>query len=245
MRSPLTGVVFAMELTHQWDALMPLIVSSTIAFLLSVLVLKRSVLTEKVVRKGTHLTREYSIDPLEIFLVGEIMPNSFLGLQSGISLAAAAQAAEATWTGNGRQKLAEIQRLYPIVDDDDHLIGVVTRQQLLSAGPRLDANSPANINDLMVTDVVVGYPDMTLRELANLMAERQVSSVPIVDRKNGRLVLGVMALDQVLEARLRDVNEEHKSERVIDWLQIRTLGGGRVLVQSQPDAEQNSDTEVH
>src|SRR5579872_7119402 len=78
MRSPLTGVVFAMELTQQWDALMPLIVASTVAFLLSVLVLKRSVLTEKVVRKGTHLTREYSIDPLEIFLVGEIMPTSFL-----------------------------------------------------------------------------------------------------------------------------------------------------------------------
>ena len=241
MRSPLTGVVFAMELTHQWDALMPLVVSSTIAFLLSVLVLKRSVLTEKVVRKGTHLTREYSIDPLEIFLVGEIMPNSFLGFQSGASLAAAVEAAEATWSSNG--KLADIQRLYPIVDDVDHLVGVVTRQQLLSADPRLNASSPANINDLMVKDVVVGYPDMTLRELANLMAERQVSSVPVVDRANGRLVLGVMALDQVLEARLRDVNEEHKSERVLDWLKIRSLSGGRVLVQSQPNGEETADSE--
>jgi hypothetical protein len=52
-----------------------------------------------------------------------------------------------------------------------------------------------------------------------------------------------MALDQVLEARLRDVNEEHKSERVLDWLQIRALGGGRVLVQSQPNGEQTADTE--
>jgi len=243
MRSPLTGVVFAMELTHQWDALMPLVVSSTVAFLLSVLVLKRSVLTEKVVRKGTHLTREYSVDPLEIFLVGEIMPNSFLGFQSGASLATAVQAAEAAWSGAQRQKLADIQRLYPILDEADHLVGVVTRQQLLSAGPRLSADSPANIDDMMVRDVVVGYPDMTLRELANLMAERQVSSVPIVDRKDGRLVLGVMALDHVLEARLRDVNEEHKSERVLDWLQISALGGGRVLVQSQPEARTRSETE--
>ena len=194
-------------------------------------------------RKGTHLTREYSIDPLEIFLVGEIMPNSFLGFESGASLAAAVQAAETAWAGTVKQKLADIQRLYPVVDDLDHLVGVVTRQQLISADPRLNANSPANINDLMVKDVVVGYPDMTLRELANLMAERQDSSVPIVDRKNGRLVLGVMALDQVLEARLRDVNEEHKSERILDWLQIRALGGGRVLVQSQPGDEQGSDTE--
>ncbi|MDN5865258.1 MAG: chloride channel protein, partial [Gammaproteobacteria bacterium] len=74
MRSPLTGVIFAMELTHQWDALLPLVVASTAAFLLSTLVLKRSVLTEKVVRKGTHLTREYSVDPLDVFLVGEVMP---------------------------------------------------------------------------------------------------------------------------------------------------------------------------
>jgi CBS domain-containing protein len=244
MRSPLTGVVFAMELTHQWDALMPLVVASTVAFLLSVLVLKRSVLTEKVVRKGTHLTREYSIDPLEIFLVGEIMPHSFLGFQSGASLATAVQEAEAAWSGVGRQKLADIQRLYPILDDADQLVGVVTRQQLLSAGSRLNADSQSNIDALMVRDVVVGYADMTLRELANLMAERQVSSVPIVDRKNGRLVLGVMALDHVLEARLRDVNEEHKSERVLDWLQISALGGGRVWVQSQPEgAEQRSESE--
>jgi len=241
MRSPLTGVVFAMELTHQWDAVMPLVVSSTVAFLLSVLVLKRSVLTEKVVRKGTHLTREYSIDPLEIFLVGEIMPASFVGFQSGANLAAAMARAQAAWVDTGKQKLADIQRLYPIVDDADHLVGVVTRQQLLSAGPRLVANASANIDDLMVRDVVVGYPDMTLRELANLMAERQVSSVPIVDRRNGQLVVGVMALDQVLEARLRDVNEEHKSERVLNWLQISALGGGGVLVQSQPGSEQDSD----
>jgi chloride channel protein, CIC family len=243
MRSPLTGVVFAMELTHQWDAVMPLVVASTVAFLLSVLVLKRSVLTEKVVRKGTHLTREYSIDPLEIFLVGEIMPASFLGFQSGASLAAVMEAAQATWADTDRQKLADIQRLYPIVDGADHLVGVVTRQQLLSAGPRLAADSSASIDDLMVRDVVVGYPDMTLRELANLMAQRQVSSVPILDRRNGALVLGVMALDQVLEARLRDVNEEHKSERVLNWLQISALGGGSVLVQSQPGGGRGSDTE--
>lgn len=243
MRSPLTGVVFAMELTHQWDAVMPLVVASTVAFLLSVLVLKRSVLTEKVVRKGTHLTREYSIDPLEIFLVGEIMPSSFLCFRSGGGLAAAVQAAEATWHGGKKQKLADIQRLYPILDDGDHLVGALTRQQLLSAGARLASNPHAEVNEFMMSDVVVGYADMTLRELANLMAERQVSSVPIVDRMKERRVVGVMALDQVLEARLRDVNEEHKLERVLNWLHIRPVGSGHVLVQSQPAEHRDSDIE--
>jgi len=244
MRSPLTGVVFAMELTHQWDAVMPLLVSATVAFLLSVLVLKRSVLTEKVVRKGTHLTREYTIDPLEIFLVGEIMPSGFVGFRRGVSLAVALQAVEATWPAPGKQQLANIQRLYPILDDLGNLDGLVTRQQLLRAALRLGSDSQASVDELMLKEVVVGYPDMTLRELANLMAERQVSSVPIVDRKNSLQVLGVMAIEQVLEARLRDVNEERKSERVLNWLQIRAIRGDRIIVRSQSGDKSDSDADA-
>ena len=55
MRSPFTGVVFALELTHRFDALLPLIIGATTAFAVSVLLLKRSVLTEKIARRGYHL----------------------------------------------------------------------------------------------------------------------------------------------------------------------------------------------
>ena len=73
MRSPLTGIVFTMELTGAWDALLGLLVASVSAYTLSALVLKRSVLTEKVARRGIHLTREYSTDPLEVFFAREVM----------------------------------------------------------------------------------------------------------------------------------------------------------------------------
>ena len=66
MRSPLTGVVFALELTHRYDALLPLVVGAMSAFAVSVLMLKRSVLTEKIARRGYHLSREYDVDPLEV-----------------------------------------------------------------------------------------------------------------------------------------------------------------------------------
>jgi H+/Cl- antiporter ClcA len=62
MRSPLTGIVFTCELTGAWDSLLGLVVASVSAYALSALVLKRSVLTEKVARRGIHLTREYSTD---------------------------------------------------------------------------------------------------------------------------------------------------------------------------------------
>jgi H+/Cl- antiporter ClcA len=73
MRSPLTGIVFTMELTGAWDALLGMTVAAVSAYALSVLILKRSVLTEKVARRGIHLTREYSTDPLEVFFAREVM----------------------------------------------------------------------------------------------------------------------------------------------------------------------------
>jgi CIC family chloride channel protein len=76
MRSPLTGVVFALELTHRYEALLPLLIGATAAYALSVLVLRRSVLTEKVARRGIHLSREYSVDPLEVLFVGDVMSDA-------------------------------------------------------------------------------------------------------------------------------------------------------------------------
>nr|WP_279671685.1 chloride channel protein [Flexivirga meconopsidis] len=72
MRSPLTGVVFTMELTHAWSAALPLFVASVVAYAASTLLLRRSILTEKIARRGLHLTRDYSTDPLETFFVREV-----------------------------------------------------------------------------------------------------------------------------------------------------------------------------
>src|SRR5207237_3360970 len=72
MRSPLTGVVFVLELTHDVNVMLPLLLAVTIAHGFTVLALRRSILTEKVARRGFHLSREYSIDPLEIIFAREV-----------------------------------------------------------------------------------------------------------------------------------------------------------------------------
>ena len=72
-RSPFTAIVFAFELTHDQNSLLALLVAATISHLVSVLVLKRSILTEKVARRGFHVMREYAVDPLEATFVREVM----------------------------------------------------------------------------------------------------------------------------------------------------------------------------
>ena len=73
MRSPLTGIIFAVELTHDLNALLPLLIACSVAHGFTVLTLKRSILTEKISRRGYHLSREYSVDPLELVFVDEVM----------------------------------------------------------------------------------------------------------------------------------------------------------------------------
>jgi len=73
MRAPFTAVIFGLELTHDLDALVPLLLAAVAAHAFTVLVLPRSILTEKVARRGVHLSREYGVDPLEILLVRDVM----------------------------------------------------------------------------------------------------------------------------------------------------------------------------
>src|SRR5436189_6115633 len=80
MRAPFTGVVFAVELTHDLNVLLPLLVAVTMAHAFTVLTLRRSILTEKVSRRGYHLSREYAIDPLEILFAREVMRRNVVAL---------------------------------------------------------------------------------------------------------------------------------------------------------------------
>jgi len=90
MRSPFTSIVFALELTHDVSALLPLLLVCTVAHLLSVLTLGRSILTEKVARRGYHVLREYEVDPLHALLVRDVMGTDPLTVTTDTAVAAPA-----------------------------------------------------------------------------------------------------------------------------------------------------------
>ena len=138
MRSPLTGVAFALELTHRWEALLPLLIAATAAYALSVLLLRRSVLTEKVARRGVHLSREYSVDPLEVLFVGDVM-----GAPSEEAESAAAPVvfADDTLRHVAYVMAASESTVLPVAerDDPERVVGTVALRQLL-AGRLRDLN---------------------------------------------------------------------------------------------------------
>lgn len=195
MRSPLTGIVFTLELTHAWNDLLPLVVASVSAYAVSVLLLKRSVLTEKIARRRLHLTREYTTDPLETFFAHEVMTANPVVFAHG----------ETVYDALPHTRHAT---LYPVVDGRDRLLGVTTRHALLTCTGRTvaDATTPAH---------ALCHPDDTLREVANKLATGHVTQAPVVDRAEPGRVRGVVTLAQLLHARRRDLHEEHHRERVL------------------------------
>lgn len=208
MRSPFTGVLFALELTHQFDAVLPLIIGATSAFAVSVLLLKRSVLTEKIARRGYHLTREYDVDPLAIMFVGEVMDEDIVEFEQNVSVAEALAVVGLA----ANDVTAWRQRLYPVVDPTGQLAGVVSRAALLTA--ELD-DSSVLISDLMETDPVITHADQPLRHVAEVMATTEEYRLPVVDRADERRVVGLVTLPQLLIGRRRDQMEARERERIL------------------------------
>ncbi|WP_420894784.1 chloride channel protein [Streptomyces noursei] len=210
MRSPLTGVVFTLELTHAWGAALPLLISSTAAYALSALLLKRSVLTEKIARRGLHLTREYSTDPLETFFVEEVMERRPLLLEGRESVDIAVKLTRDTaGCGDGR-------RLVPVVTDDGATGMVTTQDQLLAAATQ-DAtrHGSSTVADVCVPSPVTLRPDDTLRRAAYLFAEHGVTQAPVVSHGPDERVVGTVTLHHLLHARRHDLTEEHHRQRLL------------------------------
>jgi len=205
MRSPFTGVVFALELTHDINPLLPLLIAVTVAHGVTVLALKRSILTEKISRRGYHVSREYSIDPLEILFVREVMRTNAEVLPDTITRADLQALRDERMVEDARLG----QRLYPIVDSENRLVGVVPSNSVQSA----DGSCP-DLSEILVTNPVVAYPDEPLRLVVYRMAETRLTRFPVVDRDTGQVV-GMISLNDLLTARIRNLEAERRRERVL------------------------------
>jgi len=206
MRSPFTGIVFAIELTHDLNMLLPLMVAVTIAHAFTVLTLRRSILTEKVSRRGYHLTREYEIDPLEILFVREVVRTNVVALPATMTL-------EQTRALIGEApRPRRRQRLYPVVDSDQRLLGVVTRNHLEHSMQTAPASM--RIGDVTQSLPVVAYPDEPLRAVVHRMASTGLTRFPVVERGSERRLVGMIGLSDLLAGRSRTLDAEHRRERV-------------------------------
>jgi H+/Cl- antiporter ClcA len=217
MRSPFTSIVFAIELTHSTDLFLPLLITVTLAHLISVLTLKRSILTEKVARRGFHVLREYAVEPLDVLFAEDVMSTNVLTLNSGMLMtdvkAIILAKPQMRW-----------QRLLPVVTPDGVVLGVISWQDIMEKS--LQGDLSGTVDDFMIRDVVTSFPEESLRAIADRMAVKQVGVIPVVDRLEKGKLRGFITQFELLSARDRILQEERKRERILHMWPVTRYGNG-------------------
>lgn len=203
MRAPFTSVLFALELTHNIDAMVPIFVATLTSYTVTVIIMRRSILTEKVARRGYELFREYEVSQLEIVRVREVMSKHVITIPENLPV----ETLISTYFNRDLKF-----RGYPVVSDDGVLQGILTISDVLvnkvqSLQHEMCARNVASSN------VITIYPDETCREAAEKMAMSDIGRLPVVSVENPRKILGIVTRTDLLKPHVIHHELEEKREQ--------------------------------
>jgi CIC family chloride channel protein len=207
MRSPLTAIIFTLELTQDLNLLPGLLVGCIAAHGVTVLLLRRSILTEKIARRGYHVMREYSVDPLTMVRVGEVMDRNPPTIAATMRLIDLSDR-----IASHDPHVARHEGLL-IVDESKELAGIITRGDVLRALEENGHSTTTTVLDAGSRDLVVTFPDETLSDAARRLLSNNIGRLPVVTRQNARHIIGYLGRSALMTGHLRRLEEEQIRER--------------------------------
>ncbi|WP_217569372.1 chloride channel protein [Mesorhizobium sp. GbtcB19] len=219
MRAPLTATFFATELTGNTHVLVPLIAACATAHAVTVLLMKRSILTEKVARRGHHIIREYRVDPFALTRVREVMTTTVESVPATMTLHGAAAFLTAPDTRHPS---------FPVIDEAGHVLGVIDPPAILR-WRRNGKHRKATLGELLAgSKITLAYPDEYLEALSDKLLLANVSHLPVVSREDERLV-GYIGWKDMMRVRSKKQAEER------DRTALLSFGARRKARQSVDD----------
>lgn len=200
----LASVVFAFETTRQPMGLLPLLAGCSAAYLVSLLVSRNSIMTEKLARRGTEAGTEFVSDFLRHVRVGDAAAREVVTLAAGDTLETVRAWLASRVAGTTHQG-------FPVVDADERLVGVVTRRDLL------DGEAPASrtIGELVKRPPVVAYEDNSLRDAADHMVNEGVGRLAVVSREDPSRLVGIISRSDLLNAHARRLEASRRARVVL------------------------------
>ncbi|WP_321881040.1 chloride channel protein [Paraburkholderia bannensis] len=198
--APLTAIVFAFGLTHDGNALLPLLAATLVAHGFATVVMKRSIMTEKIARRGYHIYREYGVDPLERHYVDEVMTREVETIDADVSM----REAMARYFGATQQ-----HRALPVVRDG-RVLGVADRAMLET----VQADESLPIGALLAgRNADVALPEETCRQIAARLAVHGLERLPVVSARESMQLVGIVSRSDLVKLSLAHFEEETRRER--------------------------------
>jgi chloride channel protein, CIC family len=191
-RATFTSIVFLFELTRDYQVILPLMLAAVVADVIAGALMRETLMTEKLARRGLRVQTEYEVDVLRTTLVREVMTREVDTLSAACTVGAA------------RDKLlAGRHSAYPLVDGEGRCVGILTRGDLL----RQPFDDSAPVATAASGDVVSVSPDDTVFRVLQLILEEGVEHLPVLE--GGRLA-GICTRTDVLRARRRQLDLERR-----------------------------------
>jgi len=203
--APLTAAIFAVGLTGDFNALLPLLLASGVSYGFTILVMKRSIMTEKVARRGLHIYREYAVDPLERSFVGDVMTPSPQGVSSALSIADAHQ----QYFGVNQR-----YRVFPVLDAKGNVKGMLDREVMM-AGLQDDPHQQLDGFFNKQSSLQVALANESCQSIGRRMASLGLACLPVVSDKGSNRLIGIISRSDLIKPAQVAFEEEHVRERMI------------------------------
>ncbi len=204
-RAAFTFIIFAFEITRDYNSVLPLMLVTVIADAIAVRYAKNSIMTEKLARRGLHIHTDYEPDVLQSVSVGETMSKQF------DTIPATMRVAELTERITRRDPAVTTHQGVFVVDENQKLAGIITRADLMRALDK-DSSGSTTVLEAGSKKLVVTYPDEVLYDAAARMLRANVGRMPVVSREDNRSIVGYLGRSGIMAARLRRLDEEHVRE---------------------------------
>jgi H+/Cl- antiporter ClcA len=205
-RATFSFIIFAFEITRDYNSVLPLMLVSVIADGIAMLLMPRaSIMTEKLARRGLHIHQDYEADVLQQVMAAETMDKDIPAVSAEMKVS--------ELSDRIARRDPEVSRHQGMVvlDTNGKLAGVITRGDILRALER-DPSGQITILEAASKDVVVTYPDELLNDALSKMLRNNIGRLPVVDRKDPQRVIGYLGRPGIMAARLKRLEEEHVRE---------------------------------
>jgi CBS domain-containing protein len=204
-RATFAFIIFAFEITRDYNAVLPLMLVCVIADLIAQRLMVNSIMTEKLARRGLHIPQEYEIDVMQQVNVAEVMDSNPPTVPASMMLDELASRI----ARSDRDVIRRQGTL--IVDESGRLVGIITRGDVLRAVERSD-HADMTVLDAGSTDLLVTYPDELIFDAVSKMLQNDIGRLPVVDRRDPSKPIGYLGREAILKARLKRLEEEHVRE---------------------------------
>ena len=205
-RAAFSFIVFAFEITRDYNSVLPLMLVTVIADGVAILLMpKASIMTEKLIRRGLRIHQDYEADVLQQMVVSETMDREAPTLPAEMPVRELAER-----IARHEPEVSRHQGML-LMDAENKLVGIITRGDVLRALDE-DPSGAMPVLEAGSRKVIVTYPDETLHEAAAKMLRNNIGRLPVVDRKDPQHVVGYLGRPGIMAARLHRLDEEHVRE---------------------------------